>query len=64
MDIVILNYPSGEVDVIREVNENLIDAEYEGDVELYLDDCGYNTSHIHYMCSDSIIINENNKLYE
>lgn len=64
MDIVILNYPSGEVDVIREVNENLIDAEYEGDIELYLADCGYNTSHIHYMCSGNIIINENNKLYE
>ena len=64
MDIAILNYPSGEVYVIREVNYDLIEAKYEGDVEMYLDDCGYNTSDIHYMCSDEIIINDNNKLYE
>jgi hypothetical protein len=64
MDIAILNYPTGEVDVIREVSDSLIEAKYEGDVEWYLDDCGYNTSHIHYMCSNNIIINDNNKLYE
>lgn len=63
MDIAILNYASGEVDVIRNLDDDLIEAKYEGDVEWYLDDCGYKTSQIYYMCSDNIIINDDDKLY-
>lgn len=63
MDIAILNYPTGEVDVIRGLNNDILEAQYEGDVEWYLDDCGYKVSDIYYMCSDNIIINDNDKLY-
>ena len=58
MDIAIFNYPTGEVYVIRGVNEDIIEAQYEGDIEWYLSDCGYNTSDIHYMCSRHLTINE------
>lgn len=58
MDIAILNYPTGEVDVIRGIDWNNIEAKYEGNVEEYLDDCGYNTHDIHYMTSNEIKINE------
>lgn len=59
MDIAIFNYPTGEVDVIRGLDDDVIQAQYEGDIEEYLDDCGYNIHDIHYMCADEIVINEN-----
>lgn len=58
MDIVILNYPTGEVDVIRGLDERLIEAKYEGNIEEYLDDCGYNTHNIHYMSTKKFKLNE------
>lgn len=59
MDIAILNYSTGEVDVIRGVDEDVIQAQYEGDIEEYLDDCGYDVNDIHYMCSETLVINDN-----
>lgn len=58
MDIAVLNYPTGEVDVIRGLDDDVIQAQYEGDIEEYLDDCGYNIHAIHYMCADEIVIND------
>lgn len=60
MNIVILNYPTGEVDVIKGIDDDFIEAKYEGDIEEYLDDCGYKTSDIHYMYADTLVINELN----
>lgn len=58
MDIAILNYPTGQVDVLRGVDEDVIQAQYEGDIEEYLDDCGYNFDDIRYMCADELTIND------
>ena len=58
MDIAILKYPTGEVDVIRGLNDDIIQAQYEGDIEEYLDDCGYNIHDIHYMCAIEIKVSE------
>lgn len=58
MDIAILNYPTDEVDVIRGLNAEVIEAQYEGDIEECLDDCGYNIRDIHYMCTDKLVINK------
>ena len=49
MDIVILNYPTGEVDVIRGLDTDVIETHYEGDIELYLSEQGYSVHDIHYM---------------
>lgn len=58
MDIVILNYPTGEVDVIRGLDADVIETHYEGDIELYLSEQGYSVHDIHYMCTDELIVNE------
>lgn len=58
MDIVILNYPTGEVDVIRGLELDNIEAKYEGSIEEYLNDCGYNTHDINYMCVEDFKLNE------
>lgn len=58
MDIAILNYPTGEVDVIRGIDVDYIDESFGGDVELYLDKQGYNINDIHYMCVDELVIND------
>ena len=59
MDIAILNYPTGEVDILRNVDESLIDSEFGGDVEMYLDSIGYRVNNIHWMCGDNMIVNDN-----
>ena len=58
MDIAIFNYQTGEVDIIRGIDQNLFEAKYEGDTGEYLKDCGYNRSNIEWMSSDEIKVNE------
>lgn len=58
MDIVILNYPTGEVDVLKNVNPDFVGTFFADDVEMYLADKGYNVDEIHYMCTDELVINE------
>lgn len=58
MDIAILNYATGSVDIIRGLNEDFIEAAYEGDIDEYLYDCGYDTSDIYYLVRKEIKINE------
>lgn len=57
MDIVVLNYPTGEVDVIRGIDEDLIEAKYEGNVGEYLYDCGYREDEVSFMCVDKFKLN-------
>ena len=33
MDVVILNYPTGEVDIIRGLDAEVIETQYEGNIE-------------------------------
>lgn len=63
MDIVILNHPTSEVDVLKNVDFDFVDAFFAGDVEIYLADKGYNVDEIHYMCTDELVINENDFNY-
>ena len=58
MDMIILHYPTAEVDILRNVDADFIEDIFAGDVELYLEDRGYNTNDIHYMCAEEIVINE------
>lgn len=58
MDIAILLYDTCEVKILRNVDEDLIDDVYDGNVELYLNERGYSTNNSYYMCGDDIIINE------
>ena len=58
MDIAILDTSTGQVDIMRNVDEDFIDTFYEGDASLYLEDHGYNVNNIQYMCNDSIKVNE------
>lgn len=58
MDIVILNYPTGEVDIIRGLDAEVIETQYEGNIESYLYEQGYSVHDIHYMCTDELIVNE------
>jgi hypothetical protein len=46
------------VDVIRGIDVDYIDESFGGDVELYLDEQGYNINDIHYMCVDELVIND------
>lgn len=59
MDIAILNYPTGEVDVLRGIDADFVSVFFADDIEAYLEDRGYNIHDIHYMCADEIVINEN-----
>ena len=58
MDIAILNYPTGEVDILRNVDESLVDNEFGGDVEMYLDSIGYRVNDIYWMGSDNMVVND------
>ena len=58
MDIIILHYPTQEVEILRNVDADFVEAFFGGDVELYLEDRGYNLNDIHYMCAEEIVINE------
>lgn len=58
MDIAILNYPTGEVDVLRNIDPDFVSTFFGDDMELYLEDRGYNVNDIHYMCSDELAIND------
>ena len=59
MDIAILNYVTGEVDILRNVDMDLIDHEYNGEIEEYLDRIGYSLKHINWMSSKNMIVNDN-----
>ena len=59
MDIAILNYVTGEVDILRNVDMDLIDHEYHGEIEEYLDRIGYDLNDINWMSSKNIIVNDN-----
>lgn len=59
MDIAVLNYPTGEVDILRDV-EIRFSYVFSDDVEDFLKYQGYELEDIHYMCSEEIIINETN----
>ena len=59
MDIAILNYVTGEVDILRNVDMDLIDHEYHGEIEEYLDRIGYDLNDINWMSSKNIVINDN-----
>ena len=59
MDIAILNYVTGEVDILRNVDMDLIDHEYHGEIEEYLDRIGYSLKHINWMSSKNMIVNDN-----
>ena len=58
MDIAILNYNTGEVDILRNIDMDLIDHEYHGEIEEYLDRIGYRTNDIEWMSCKNIIITE------
>jgi ubiquinone biosynthesis protein Coq4 len=58
MDIAILNYPTGELDVLRNIDPDFVSTFFDDDMELYLEDRGYNIHDIHYMCTDELVINE------
>lgn len=58
MDVVILNYPTGEVDVLRNIDPDFVSTFFADDMELYLEDRGYNVNDIHYMCADKLAIND------
>ena len=58
MDIAILLYETCEVEILHNVDEDMIDDAYDGDVESYLEAHGYNTNQIHYMCGDIITLTE------
>ena len=59
MDIAILNYPTGKVDILRDVEIRFAYV-FSDDVEDFLKYQGYKLEDIHYMCSEEIIINETN----
>ena len=59
MDIAILNYVTGEVDILRNVDMDLIDHEYHGEIEEYLDRIGYDLNDINWMSSKNIVVNDN-----
>ncbi len=58
MDIAVLNYPTGEVDIIRGIDQYLFEDKYEGEIRLYLKDLGYELYNIYWMSSDEIKVNE------
>lgn len=58
MDIAVLNYPTGEVDIIRGIDQDLFEDKYEGEIGLYLKDLGYVLYNIYWMSSDEIKVNE------
>lgn len=58
MDIAILNYPTGQVDVLRGVDEDFLSDIFADEVECYLESQGYNINDIHYMCADELTIND------
>lgn len=63
MDIAILNYPTGEVDILRNVDDDMIHNKFEDNVELYLDSIGYRVNDIYWMANDyNIVVNDS--LYE
>lgn len=54
--VVILNYKSGEV-LIHHYDEDIINSEFEGDIESYLNEKEiYNNKDCYYMCSDVLKI--------
>ena len=59
MDIAILNYVTGEVDILRNVDMDLIDHEYHGEIEEYLDRIGYKLNDIEWMNCENIVVNDN-----
>lgn len=63
MDIAILNYPTGEVDILRNVDDDMIHNKFEDNVELYLDSIGYRVNDIYWMADDyNIVINDDEYL--
>lgn len=58
MDIAVLNYPTGEVDIIKGIDQDLFEDKYEGEIGLYLKDLGYELYNIYWMSSDEIKVNE------
>lgn len=55
--IVVLNYATSEVVIHENVNNELIDEKYEGDVESYLvEEFDYDASSIYFMCGDNVIL--------
>ena len=57
MDIAILNYPTGEVDIIRDA-QVYFNYQFTDSVEEFLEAQGYNINEIHYMCADELTIND------
>ena len=63
MDIAILNYPTGEVDILRNVDDDMIHNKFEDNVELYLDSIGYRVNDIYWMANDyNIVVNDDEYL--
>lgn len=59
--IVVLNYATSEVIIHENVDNELIDEKYEGDVESYLvEEFDYKSSQIYYMCGDNIEVKYEN----
>ena len=64
MNIIILNYPTGEVDILKNVDIDFVDTFFGGDVALYLEDKGYKISDISYMCTENeLTINTHDYAY-
>lgn len=52
MTIVVLDYSTASCDILQNVDADLIVEKFEDDVELYLEDIGYNLHDIYYMVTD------------
>lgn len=55
MDIVVLDYKSGCVEIYKKVDDKYIDNEYDGDIEEYLSqERDFNSSDSYWMSADKI----------
>lgn len=53
--IVVLNYNTSEVVIHKNVDNRLLEEEYNGDVESYLvGEFDYDASSIYFMCGDNV----------
>ena len=57
MDIAILDTSTGQVDIMRNVDEDFISVVYADDMLAYLEDHGYNVDYVQFMCHDNIKVN-------
>lgn len=55
MDIAVLNYGTGCVEIYKNIDEDYIENEYEGDIEEYLsEERNYRSSDSYWMAQDKL----------